>query len=168
MAKFNGDAPMLILMFIGVLIGVIFLGSIANQTIAVTSTANFNGSATGGTTTMPLENVTIDLTGRDTPTGVLITNATSGLTVGSGNYTVSATKSATTGLQTVSLKTLTDSYAGRPVNVSYGYNPDGYVDGSSRTLILLIIIFGALAVLLFVVASLFAPGSSFGQLVRDR
>ena len=75
--------------------------------------------------------------------------------------------SSTTGLRTVQL-TLNDTaadYAGTPVNVTYTFEPDGYLNNSgARAMALLILIFAAIGIMIYVVV-VFIQDGSMGRLM---
>ena len=57
-------------------------------------------------------------------------------------------------------------WQGVEVNVSYTANPDGFVGGGARNVTLLITLFSALAILVFVIVMLFKPETSLSQLMK--
>lgn len=148
--------------FLAALLGAVLLGTISDGTIFPTTTL----SNTNETVTAPAVNATLDLTGRTLIFGLEVYNSTNvtPITVPGG---ILQTGVGTNGLQSVQL-TLNDTaaaYAGQPVNVSYTYQPDGYLQNSgARSLTLLIVIISALAVVVVVIVYLFR--GSLAQMMR--
>ena len=107
------------------------LASIANQTItapAVGSSVELNGQGVSGTP--------------------VVTNQTGGETIPATNYTI-AQGLGSDGIIALKYTSLAGPYAGRKVNVTYTYEPDGYISDSqpgARSITLLIVIFAALAI----------------------
>ena len=168
MVSFKTDGKALFIIFVGAIVTAVLIGSIADQIFAETNTITI----TNVTVTASAVNVTLDLTGRDILTVIDIYNATNESVqsyIGNGTNIVSGT-STTTGLRSVQL-VLNDteagpSIAGTTVNVSYTANPDGYIsDLGARSITLLITLFAALAILIFVVVVLMKEGS-LGNLIR--
>lgn len=160
MAELKSDGKMIFLIFIGTIITIVFLSAISDQVFTETNTfTNLNETVTG-----PAINGTVDLIGRELVTSLNVinaSNATSADLLAQG-IALQTGISSTTGLLTVQLS-LNDSgseYVGQPINASYIYNPDGYVsNGGARAITLLIVLFGALAILVYVVVILFKEGS---------
>ena len=104
-------------------------------------------------TTAATGNASTTLTGRENTTAVTIVNATDN-TDWSANFTITTTDS---GGSLAILLTTTDAAVaagqnGTSANVSYSYKPDGYNDTTgSRAIIALVLIFGALAIMAFVI-----------------
>ncbi len=162
MTSFKMDGKAILIVFIGAIIAVTFLQTIGDSVFAQTNTA----TVTNVTVTAPAINATLDLTGRTligTGTIVNITNESS-----TSNGLIIQTGIGTSGLESVQL-TLNDTasgFVGTLVNVSYNYEPDGYLqESSTRSVALLIIIFGALGILIFVIIVLIKEGS-LGKLIR--
>ena len=156
MATLSGDGKAIMTIFIGAIITVVFIGSFADNIFEQTNTiTNFNESVTGSAV-----NVSLDLTGRELVGTGIATNATSGVLI--PDAIISDQISLTTGLVSVVL-TLNDTaedYVGNPVNVSYTFNPDGYVnDTGGRSITRLILIISALAIVVFIVVTLFKTGA---------
>lgn len=160
MVKYKGDAVVLILIFVGAIVAVTFLAQIGTDATAITSTYSYQNESY----TLPQPNATITLVGR-TLIGTLIAwNGTQ--EIGQGNYTVYTTSSSDLVLRTLDVASASN-VNGSPVNVSYSFEPDGYVDNSSgRTLTLLIVVFGALGIAVFVIAYLWGK-ASLGKLARE-
>jgi len=151
MADFKTDGKTIFTIFVGAIIAATLIVAIADQVNLTTSTFRVDNV----TVTAPAVNATLDLTGRELISRLGITNESQpNLT----NQLTLQTGTGTTGLRSVQL-TINDTssnYAGVSVNVSYTYNPDGYVsDPGGRSITLLITLFAALAILIFVIVVLF-------------
>ena len=124
-------------------------------------------TALNTTVTIPAVNGTVDVTGRELITELDIINSTnisSGILVG----LFLQTGTGTNGLLSVQLvaNDTASGIVGDGVNVSYTYNPDGYIsDSGGRAITLLILIFASLAILVFVVV-VFIKQGSMGELMR--
>ncbi len=164
MGIFQMDGKALMIAFIGAIIALAFMTVIADATFFPTTI----GTNTNETVTGLAVNVSLDLTGRDLVTATSVTqNDTSAIVTGA---ILSTGTSSTTGLRSVQL-TLNDTasgFVGKTVNVTYTYKPDGYLnDLASRSVLLLVILFAALGVLIFVIATFIKLGS-LGELMRTR
>jgi len=149
MAKKNSDFMLIMMIFIGAIISIVLLGSIADQVAAQTT----NLQITNSTVAAPAVNATTALTGRDLLSTIEVYNATDASDAATG---VTLTEGlGTNGAKTVLITTADTgaAYAGENVNVSYTYRPDGHVGNSSNVSItLLITLFAALASLVFTVS----------------
>lgn len=157
------DGKAIMMVFIGAIITATLLATIADSVFTQTNTA----SITNETVTAPAVNATLDLTGRTLISSVLVINA-SNESSPNNNGLILQTSVGSSGLNTVQL-TLNDTavdYAGVSVNVSYTYEPEGYLqDGASRAVALLIVLFGALAILVFTIV-IFIKEGTLGRLMR--
>ncbi len=156
MADFNVDGKMVMTIFIGAIITIVFLGSIADAIFTQTTILE----RTNNTVTAPAVNGTLDLVGREVVGEIIINNvsqANGENMEGTGLNIVTGT-SASTGLLSVQL-TVNDTGSGnasQSVNVSYTYQADGYIsDSGGRSVTTLILIFGALAIVVFAIAQIF-------------
>ena len=164
MAQLKADSKAIFAIFVGALIGVVILIAIANQINLNTNTR----STTNETVTLGAVNATTDITGRTLLTRVAVTNATEPtsdipvLALATGVSTTSSLES----VQIVSNDTGQDQgyTSGTTVNVSYSYEPDGFVRGAANPVVLLILIFASLAILTFVIAKLM--GGSLSNLMK--
>lgn len=161
----NGDLNFMFMIFVGVILGVAFLNPIADSISASTTDLSVDNE----TFTMPSANDSIDLTGRNILSTAIVTNATGGEVIAAPNYTI-ADGVGTNGLISVKLTANDDTdasgYAGQSVNISYNYQPDGSLSTvGERSILNLIILFGALAVLIFGIAQFFGL-ESFIKLVK--
>ncbi len=173
MAFNNNDFFVILTIFIGAIIGATFMLPIGDQVNAQTSTFN----TVNLTVTAPAAgNGTLDLVGRELVGTAILNNATSAETnestyvITGSNFTV-ATRTGTNGLLTVQL-ILNDTgeasgWASQSVNITYEYIPDGYVsDSGGRSVTRLIVLFAALALLVFVVVLLMK--GSLGEIIRKK
>lgn len=158
------DTKVLITIFVGILIAIAFIGPIANQTVADTSTI----TVTNLTVTAPAVNSSTAITGRTliSQTGTIAlasnkSNSTNGL------YLASAIGSD--GEQSVFIFTnqTGSAFAGSSVNVSYTAEPDGYQNSSTRPISLLLVLICALALLVTVIVALI-KGGSLGDYMRRK
>lgn len=110
-------------------------------------------TVTNSTQTMPATGSKLILTGQEYATTAIITNATSGTTVPTTNYTIAEEVRTTDGYKGIVVTSLGNDYSSRSVNVSYGYYPDGYVDNSAgRSITGLIVLLGAIAIALVILS----------------
>ncbi len=158
----KGDGMAIIAIFVGAIIATVLLASIADDVTAQRNTIEItNISVTLDATT----NVTVDLEGRELLTLLELYN-TSTTTGACPSCTVATTVSTSSGLLSVTITTNDTGVQGTAYNVSYTANPDGYLsEGTSRNVINLVVLFGALAIFVFVIVVLFATGS-LGRIIR--
>ena len=156
MATFKGDGKMIFTIFIGVIIVVTFMSPISDSIFSQTNTI----AIANQTVTAPAVNGTLDLTGRELVGTGIVTNSTGDLVNGG---TIATATSATSGLRTVQLA-INDTAAGaagNSVNVSYTYNPDGYLSNTgARSISGVILIIAALAIVVFIILILFGTEST--------
>ncbi len=146
-AQVEGVLGAILVMFIGVLVGLILFQAVAQETGRSLNTLVFNDSSDGSTTTLGANGTRLDLTGQDLLSTPVVTNITSGIVVQAGNYTIDEVVSTSTGVKTISYLVLTPEYASQEVNITYTYGPDGYIDNAAaRSIVPLITIFFALAI----------------------
>lgn len=158
--NFKSDTRMIFMIFFGLIIATTLIVPIANQINAQTETV----TTINQTVTAPAINATLDLAGRSLITQIEVINASNGSSTNAGMFL--QTGFGTSGLRTVQL-TLNDAasnFSGTSVNVSYTYEPNGFVSGGSASLMLLVLIFAALGALIFAVVILF-QGDSFRNLL---
>ncbi len=167
MADFKGDGKAIFAVFIGAIIAATLIVAIADQVNLTTNTFNVDNV----TVVVPAVNATLDLTGRGLVTRVFITNTSS--TNASNLINIPQltlqTGTGTNGLRSVQLFTNDSSTndVGNSVNVSYTYEPDGYIsDVSGRAVTNLILLFGALAILIFVIV-IFIRDGTLGKMIRN-
>ena len=110
---------------------------VANQTLAYAATTVLRGQAA---------------------TNLVVTNATSGTVIASGNYSV-VNYDVSTGTLRTYITNLTSRVPYPNINVSYTYEPLGYsTDAGARTMTTLIAVFSVLAVVAFVVYKTYEEG----------
>ena len=164
MVNVNSDGKMIFAIFIGAIITVVFLGSIADSVFLQTNTF----SVSNNTVTAPAINGTLVLEGRELVSGTtpIVRNSSN---IDLQNAGVFVTDGLISGSQTVFLSV---NQSGLPnnvtsVNVTYDFQPDGYLKSpSDRSISRLIIILSALAILVFVIVVMIKFGS-FGKLLRN-
>ncbi len=169
MASFNGDGKAIFIVFVGAIIAATLIVGIANQVTGVTTLFQANNVTYTAPTLNFSEGGFTALEGRQHTNGTqIVSNATGAITSGPvQNFTLVSERSPTSGLQTVMLIMNTSTHAnGTDVNVTYEYQPDGYIrESGGRSITLLIVIFSALAVLIFVIV-VFVKEGSMGKLIR--
>ncbi len=161
MATLKGDGKAILTIFIGVIIAATLIASIATTVTGDTTTISRNNQ----TVTVPTVNTTLALDGRELLSQISIENSTDGAAVPGMTL---QTAEGSNGLLTVEL-TVNDTaaaFAATSVNLTYTANPDGYIGGNSRSIYLLVTLFGALAILVFIVVTLLKPGASLEKLMR--
>jgi len=148
------NVRILLTIFIGIIVALIllqgispYLGQARNSVAAINYTYAFvNDSAYH------------DMAGQELLSTPIVTNASADAKViDPGNYTIDEGVSATTGVKTIQFNWSTLSERSGlsgasmgDINISYTYGADGYIDNSAgRSMVLLIPIFAALAVLVF-------------------
>lgn len=164
-SNFSSDGKMIFSIFIGAIITIVFLSSIADSVNLQTNTR----SVANETVTSGAVNVSVDVTGRDLIGLAVIKNATNSTAIDLEGTGVNVITGINNGIQTVQLivNDTGSNFAGQPLNLSYTYNPDGFVtDSGARSIVLLIVIFGALAIVVTVIAFLFR-GSLANLLTRN-
>lgn len=161
MVSLQSDGKAIFKVFVGAIIAITLIAIIGTSIVGQTTTAENIENVTA-----PAVNGTLDLRGRTLILAQPVTNITDASNTSVGMIIQTAI-SSTTGLQTVQL-TLNDTaedYAGTPVNVTYTYEPDGYLNnGGARAMALLILIFAALGIMIFVVV-VFIQDGSLGRLM---
>lgn len=158
----KSNMKMIFTIFVGAIVAATLIVAIADQVNLETSTFRVDNT----TVTAPAVNATLDLVGRGLVTRIAVLNATNVTAVDNINM-ILQTGTGTTGLNSVQL-TLNDSaseFAGKSVNVSYTYEPDGFVSNASGgAIVSLITLFAALGLLVFVIALLFT--GTLGELIK--
>lgn len=148
-----------VILVIAILVGITFLVATADT---ATSQTTLN-TAKNVTVTFPTNTTYITLSGKavspsDSSANVVATNATGGEIIATGNYTLSNYYNNNGALEArlYGRPTIANSlYAGKSVNLTYTYESTNYVgDNTSRTLITLIVLFGAIGILAVVIVYL--------------
>ncbi|KKK89453.1 hypothetical protein LCGC14_2732940 [marine sediment metagenome] len=162
----QGDGKAIFTVFIGAIIAIVFLASIADS-IFTQSTTFTNANET---VTALAVNTSLTLVGRelaDVPAATTwnATNGTDATNQQDNGITLST--ATVDGVRTVVL-TLNDTasdFVGDTINVSYIYEPEGYLERAvDRNIVSLITLFGALGALVFVIV-VFIMNGSLGRLM---
>ena len=155
--SFKGDGKAIFTIFVGAIIAVVFMASIADQVFTQTTTA----SQTNLTVTVSAVNVSQAVEGRDLITATSITNVTNAsvnlITLG-----LNLTDGLVSGDKTVILRAndTASNLVGTEVNLTYTYNPNGFItNAGGRSIATLILIIAALAIVVFVIVVLLKFGS---------
>jgi hypothetical protein len=160
-----------LLVLIAVMIGTAFLISIANSTFEQTNTytvanesqsiASARDAANGVISTVVYEVANSYRVTGQTPISSFVLRASDGSTVTAGNYTLN-----NNGTYTLVNTTFWVGTAANTTYRGYVFKPANYVnDGTSRTIIPLIILFCALGILAVVLSQVFS-GESMSGLLR--
>lgn len=161
MGNFQSDGSAILKVFIGAIIAIAFMAIIANSIFNQTNTL----SQKNVTVTIPTAGETTDLGGRTLITSINVLNATDNLTISATNVSLQSGTSSTTGLQTVQILNNNASFNGVTARIAYSYEPDGYLNNSgARSITLLILIFGSIAIMVFVIV-VFIKDGSLGKLM---
>ncbi len=148
----QGDGKAIFTFFIGAIIALVFLASIADSVFTQSTTF----TVTNETITAGAINVSVALTGRelidgDTPITLNASN-TSALTLQTSGVTI--TTKIVNNVRTVAL-TVNDTasvWVGTSINVTYNYEPQGYLERAvDRNVVALITLFAALSIMVFAV-----------------
>ncbi len=166
MANFEGDGKAILVGFIGAIIAIVLLASYATDIVGQTSTF----SETSKTVTAPAVGGTLDLIGRELFSVATIINASNITGVDLATQGILITDEiGSAGLLTVqmTLNSSATAWDSQSVNVTYNYKPDGYLNNSgARSINLLVPIFSALAILVFILV-MFIKTGSLGKLLRS-
>ena len=151
----NGQIAFVVIMFVSLIVAASLIVDIANQEELITGSF----SVTNETVAIPsAANGTLDLTGRDLIEQVQISNATSSA-INALDVTGLALQRGigSNGLLSVQLHVNDSGPAilGNNVNVSYTYRADGFVGDGNVAITSLIVLFAALAMVVFAIVSLF-------------
>ncbi len=166
MVNLQSDGKAIFQVFIGTIIALVFIAVIGDSIFSQTNTLT-QGNVT---VTGPAINATTDLNGRTLLTVTNILNATSNNTI-FGNASVGGvilqTGTGTGGINSVQIfiNDTGTAFVGTSIRVAYTYEPEGYLSNSgTRAIALLITIFAALAIMVFVVV-VFMKEGSMGKLI---
>lgn len=131
----------IMVVFIGVIVGVILFQLVSQEIGGATSTHTESVTAFTAPTT------TQTLTGQDLLSTAVVVNQSGGINC-ANNYTISEGVSETTGTKRVLMSVgAGDKSLCTALNYSYTYGPEGYISsGAGRSIALLIPIFAALAI----------------------
>ncbi len=164
----QGDGKAIFTVFVGAIIAIVFLASIADSVFVQTNTF----TVTNETVTAPATNNSLALTGRELVSGTtpITTNSSNGTSANLQLEGVIVETTIINGIETVALRInqTGDSFAGTPINVTYDFQPGGYLSSSSdRAIAALIVIFGALGALIFVLI-VFIKDGTLGRFMRSK
>ena len=159
----KSDGKMILMLFIGVIIAVALYSVVADSVASGTVVSN---TFTNVTVTAPAVNTSLALNGRDLVGTGNVWNLTKVISSTTTDNLTIREEIGSDGQKSVVLHTFVNSsgFAGEEVNVTYTSVPDGAVTGSSRAIFLLVIIFGAIAIMVFAVVMLFR--GSFAELLK--
>jgi len=152
----KGDGKAIFTFFVGAIIAVVFLASFSDNIFTQTTTFQ----ETNTTVTVLAVNTSLALEGRDLITSINVTNVT--LAEDLRNTGLIIDDGLVNSVKTVRLTANDTSSArvGELVNVTYTYNPDGFIDSAGgRSIALLIVLISALAILVFAVVTFIKDGS---------
>ena len=157
MANTNVDIKVFFGLFVGVILAVALLVPAADTVFNSTNTFN----VTNETITSPTANQNLSLTGRslvgDGSVSVFNNTGNNGSVINSTNFTFQT--GLVNGASSVIYTNLESNLDGTSLNISYLFVPDGFVPGAGGTVLSLVVLFGALAVLVFVVLKVTKEGS---------
>jgi len=166
-ALLKGDGTAIMTIFIGAIIALAMIGSIADTISPQTEIRTaFNLTFTSGTG-INGDNVTIlEGIGREVDDSVTIitTNETDSEMITTGNYTVY--NEVVNRVNVIRVGVLNGEFNSTSTNITLGYKPYGYINESSgRSVVLLITIFASLAIVVFSIVLLIKRGS-LGTLIK--
>ncbi len=161
MGMTTSDGMTILMVFVGVIIAATFIASIGTDIVGITETTD---TVNGTFTLCSTVNCTIDITGRE-----LVAGSTSSFTNATGTQSGAITRFALTegfgssGLTSIQVllndTAFDEAYGGVTINITYSYEPDGFVDGGAGSITTLILIFAALAIVIFTLISFMKTGS---------
>jgi len=132
----------MLMIFLGIVLGLVFIVAIADNQAPLTNTA----SIVNTTVTFPANGSTLTLLGQALVGSVTAVNATDGEAVPASNFST-ANLVQSNGEYRLVLTNLDSTWNAESVNLSYTYEPVGYnTNSSNRTIWGIVLIFFALAV----------------------
>ena len=135
----------IILAIVGILVTLPLLQTVASDVQTMTATTSISNQ----TITIPADGGTVELLGQNVVGTPIVTNATDGVIITSGNYTI-AQGSGSDGQIAAIYTGVGDEFAALSGNVSYGYEPDGYIGGTGggagRAVAALIVLFACIGI----------------------
>ena len=151
----KGQTMGIILMaFLGVIVGLVLFQASAGQV----GRTHIQVVLVNGTYTSGANGASVDLIGQELLSTPYVINQSAPVNVG-GNFTIYEGVSPTTGVKTIRMKTINETWASKGINVSYTYGADGYIEDSGTTAIAgLVVIFAALAVAMVVLVPTLRSG----------
>lgn len=153
----KSDGKMIFMIFVGAIITIVFMNVIADSIFTQTNIA----TVTNKTFTTAAVDSSVTLVGRQNISTITIINATNNTLDWSANFTVDTVDSSgNLGIFLVTRNVTGVGFPTESINVTYSYEPFGYLqDSGSRSVSALILIFGALAIVVFVIVVIFKFGS---------
>ncbi len=163
MGSFESDGKAIMGIFIGALIAVVFLASIADSVFLQTNEL----SVTNFSQTTAAVNASVVLKGRSFTGTPGVTNSSFDDVTAQYSFNNTILNGADHQILMVTLDEANlNSGASTLVNVTYSFQPDGYLaDSGSRSMALLIVIFGAVAIIVFIFVVMIKDGS-LGNLIK--
>lgn len=159
----KGDGKAIFTFFVGAIIATVFLASFSDNIFTQTNTA----TQTNLTVTVLAINTSLAVAGRDLNTVTEISNLTF---IGLQTRGLNLDDGLVNSVKTVRL-TANDTASdlvGSEVNLTYDYNPDGFIDSAGgRSITSLILIISSLAILVFAVV-VFIKDGSLGALINNK
>ncbi len=162
----KGDGKAIFTVFIGAIIAIVFLASVADSVF--TQSTTFTNS--NETVTALAVNTSLTLLGRELADVPVATtwNATNGTdATNQQNNGITLSTATVSGVRTVVLilNDTASDFVGDSINVSYVYEPAGYLERAvDRSVVGLVTLFGALGALVFVIV-VFIMNGSLGALI---
>jgi hypothetical protein len=138
----------IIVVAIAIMVGLVFFASIADNVDQATRT-NSGVVTASNTLIVGVLNTNVELTGQELVSVTGVTNRTGGETVSATNYTISECVRASDNLKGICYKATGVGIppATGPINVSYTYYPNGYIDDAgARSVTDIIILLTALGI----------------------
>jgi len=152
--KAEMSVGIMLLVIIAVIFGLVIFQQIASNVDQGTR-ANSGTVTASNTLITGVLDTNVELTGQELVSVTSVTNRTGAEDVSSTNYTISECVRASDGLKGICYKATGVGIppATGPLNVSYVYYPDGYIDNQGgRAIFGLIVIFAAIAIILVILA----------------
>lgn len=164
----KGDGKAIFTIFVGAIIAIVFLASVADSIFIQTNTV----SASNSTFTAPAVNESVAILGRELVDGTtpVTLNASNSTGTDLQNSGVFVDTRIINGVRTVALNINQTgiNFASTDINVTYEYDPQGYISiAGGRSVALLITIISALALLIFAVVVFIKDGSLGALIGRD-
>lgn len=142
---------LILILAVGAIVALVLFQESANQ--VAKSNPSTTTTILNQTITFPAAGGKVILTGQELVASYGLTNKSSGAVVPTTNYTLQEEVRTSDGLKGIVITGKAGDWAGLPVNVSYVYYPDGYIDDAGgRSIAGIIVLLAALAVAIFVLA----------------
>ena len=149
-------AGIIVIVAISLLIGLsLFASNIGNDIGTMTNTFTI----TNQSVTTAANGAYVDLTGQELIGTYAVNNGTPYVTNGAIGVTIEEMVSPTTGTKRVRMKTNNATWASKPINVTYTYGAEGYVDDAGgRAVAALIAVFFALLIMVVALTPVLRSG----------